>query len=135
MIETFMYHWIDNNLINLLMNYLNLIRKAMQKQLHTSVLYNRCLRCSRFQMFFLIGVLKNFVIFKGKYLFWSLFLIKLTPKAPKRLQYSSFLVNIAKILRTPFLWNTSSGCTCCFKKFVDSQENNSGGGLIHLPFK
>ena len=55
----------------------------MQKQL-TNVLQNSCLRCSRSQMFFKIGVLKNFVIFTGKYLCWSLFLIKLTPKTPKR---------------------------------------------------
>ena len=75
---------IDNNLIvhNLLINYLNLIKKLMQKQLLTSVLQNSCLRCSRSQMFFKIGVLKNFVIFTGKYLCWSFFLIKLTLKTP-----------------------------------------------------
>ena len=37
-------------------------------------------------MFFEIGVLKNFAIFKGKHLCWSLFLIN--------------IVNIAKYLRT-----------------------------------
>ena len=51
----------------------------------TSALWNSCLRCSRPQMFLKIGVLKNFVIFTGKYLCWSLFLIQLTPKTPKRL--------------------------------------------------
>ena len=50
-----------------------------------SVLDNSCLRCSRSQMFWKIGVFKNFVILTGKYLCWSLFLIKLTPKTPKRL--------------------------------------------------
>ena len=35
------------------------------------------LRSSCLQMFFKIGVLKNFAIFTGEYLFWSLFLIKL----------------------------------------------------------
>ena len=34
-------------------------------------------RSSRSQMFFKIGVLKNFAIFTGRHLFWSLFLIKL----------------------------------------------------------
>ena len=34
-------------------------------------------RSSRSQMFFKIGVLKNFAIFTGKHLRWSLFLIKL----------------------------------------------------------
>ena len=31
------------------------------------------------QMFFKIGVLKNFAIFTGKHPWWSLFLIKLKP--------------------------------------------------------
>ena len=47
-------------------------------------------------MFCKIGVLKNFVIFRGKYLCWCLFLIKLTPKTTKRLQRRCFLVNTAK---------------------------------------
>ena len=127
---------IDNNLIvhNLLINYLNLIKKLMQKQLLTSVLQNSCLRCSRSQMFFKIGVLQNFVIFTRKYLCWSVLLIKLTPKTHKRLQHRCFLVNIAKFLRTPFLRNSTGGCFCCFKSFVYSQGNFSGGGLIHLSF-
>ena len=33
------------------------------------------LRSSRSQMFFKIGVLKNFANFTGEYLYWSLFLI------------------------------------------------------------
>ena len=71
--------WIDNNLIvhNLLINYLN--KKASAEA--------------------------NLVIFKKKYLYWSL-----------------------------FLRSTSGGCLCCFKKIVHSQENISGGGLIHLLF-
>ena len=52
-------------------------------------------------MFFKIGVLKNFAILTGKYLRWSLFLIKLTPKTPKTLQHRCFLVNIAKFYGTP----------------------------------
>ena len=119
---------------NLLINYLNLIKWLMRKQLLTSVLWISCLRCSRSQMFFKIGVLKNFLIFTEKYLCRSLFLIKLTPKTPKRVQHRCFLVNIAKFWRTPFLMNTSGGCFCCFKKFVHSQGNISGGGLIHLSF-
>ena len=69
----------------------------MEKQLLTSVL-----GCSRSHVFFKIGARKNFVVFTGKYLCWSLFLIKLTLKTPKRLQHRCFLVNIAKFLRTPF---------------------------------
>ena len=66
-------------------------------------------------MFFKIGALENFVIFKGKYLCWSLFLIKLTQKTSRRLQHRCFLVNIAKFLRIPFLRNSSGGCFCCFR--------------------
>ena len=63
-------------------------------------------------MFFKIGVLKNFVIFTGKYLYWRLFLIKLSPKS---LQHRYFLVNIAKFLRTPFLRKTSVAASAVLK--------------------
>ena len=46
---------------NLLMNYLNLIKESIQKQLLTE------------HMFFEIGDLKNLAIFRGKHLSWSLF--------------------------------------------------------------
>ena len=54
-------------------------------------------RFSRSQMFFKIGLLKNFITFTGKQLCWSFNLIK------KRLQYRCFPVNIVKYLRTAFL--------------------------------
>ena len=75
---------IANNLIvhNLLINYLDLIKESIQKQLLSE------------KMFFEIGVLKNFAIFRGKHLCWILLLIKL--------QAGNFPVNIAKFLRTPF---------------------------------
>ena len=78
------FDWIVNNLIvrNLLMNYLNLIKESMQKQLLTE------------QIFFKIDVLKNFAIFRGKHQCWSVFLIKF--------QASNFPVNIAKFLRAAF---------------------------------
>ena len=40
-------------------------------------------RSSRLQMFFKIGVLKNFATSTGKHLFWSFFLIKLRVWRPK----------------------------------------------------
>ena len=64
-------------------------------------------------MFFTTVALKNFAIFTGKHLYWSLFLIKLKAKAyksiKKRLQHRYFPVNIRKCLRTaffmePFRW-------------------------------
>ena len=60
------FDWIANNLIvrNLLVNYLNLVKESIQKQLLTE------------QMFFETGVLKNFAIFRGKHLWWGLSLMK-----------------------------------------------------------
>ena len=43
------------------------------------------LKSNRSQMFFRIGVLKNFAIFKGKQLSWSLFLIKSQTSKPANL--------------------------------------------------
>ena len=53
------------------------------------------------QMFFKIGALKNFAIFTGKCLCWSLFLIKLQAYnfIKKRFQHRGFPMNIAKFLR------------------------------------
>ena len=69
---------------------------------HIAKSSSETLRSSRFQMFFKIGVLKNFS---------SPFLIKLGPwrlafLLKKRFQHRCFPVNIAKFLRTAFLWNT-----------------------------
>ena len=82
--------------------------------------YSRsCSRCkcrsSRSQMFFKIGVLRNFAIFTVKQLCWSLFLIKLQDRSScnfikKRLQHRCFPVNTANFLRTPILQNSSEGC-------------------------
>ena len=53
------------------------------------------------------GVLKNFVIFTGKHLCWSLFLIKLQACKfiEKRLQHWCFPLHVKKFLRTPILKN------------------------------
>ena len=50
-------------------------------------------------------VLKNFVIFTGKHLCWSLFLIKLPACRfmEKRLQHWCFSLHVKKFLRTPIL--------------------------------
>ena len=55
-------------------------------------------RSSRLQIFFKIGVLKNFAIFAGKHLCLSLFLIKLREASAQ-----VFPVNIAKFFRAGFL--------------------------------
>ena len=53
------------------------------------------------------GVFQNFIIFTGKYLCWSLILIKLqTCKfIEKRLQHWCFPLHVKKFLRTPILKN------------------------------
>ena len=62
------------------------------------------LRSSRSQMFFKIGPVINFAIFKGNHMCWSLFLIKLQATLlKKRLQNRYVPGNIAKFLRTAFL--------------------------------
>ena len=52
------------------------------------------------QMFFKIGVLKNFANFRGKHLCWSFFVIKLQPK--NRPRHRFFPMKFANFLRTPF---------------------------------
>ena len=56
-------------------------------------------RSSRSQMFFKIGVLKNFAIFTGKSLCWSLFLIKLL----KRNSNTGFSCEKCNIFKNTFL--------------------------------
>ena len=68
-------------------------------------------KISRLQMFFKIGVLKNFAIFTGKNLCWGLFLIKLQVWGPealfkKRIQHSCSPVNIANFNNTFFYRTT-----------------------------
>ena len=59
------------------------------------------------QIFLKKGAFRNFAKFTGRHLCQSLFFNK-----EKRLWHSSFPVNFAKFLRTPFLHNTCGGCFC-----------------------
>ena len=67
-------------------------------------------------LFFKIGVLKNFAIFTGKHLHWSIIynkvaVLRLANLLKKRLQQRCFPANTAKFLRTTFLIdNTYAGC-------------------------
>ena len=67
------------------------LNETIQKQS-----FKQSLSKSHSQMFFKIGVLKNFAT--GKHLCWSLFLIKL-----KKRRRRYFPASIAKFLRTAFL--------------------------------
>ena len=71
-------------------------------------------RGRRSQMIIKIGARNDFAIFTGKHLCWSLFLITLQAVTSatllKKGSNTCFPVNIAYILRTAFLQNTSGGC-------------------------
>ena len=59
-------------------------------------------KSNHLQMFFKKGALKNLLIFTGKCLCWSLFLIKLQAYnfiTKQRFQHRTFPMNIAKVLR------------------------------------
>ena len=67
------------------------------------------------EVFYKKAVFKNFAIFTGKHLCWSLFLIKLQALwrgtlFKKRHQHRCFPINIAKFLRTPFWRTFANGC-------------------------
>ena len=70
-------------------------------------------RSSRSEMFFKVGILKNFAIFTGEHLCWSLFNkvagLNACNFLKKRLQCKCFPVNIAKFFKTSFsieqLWS------------------------------
>ena len=65
------------------------------------------------QIFFKTAVLKNFLMYTGKYLCWSRILIKFRYWRPaflfkKSLQHRCFYVKIAKFLKTAFSYKTCS---------------------------
>ena len=69
------------------------------------------------------GVLRNFAKFSGKHLYQSLFFNKVAGLSPatllkKRCWHRCFLVNFAKILRTPFLQNTSGRLLLCIEFLI-----------------
>ena len=78
-------------------------------------------RSSRSQMSFKIGVQKNFAIFIGKHLCWSLFLIQLQAWRPATLlkRDSNIVVcssQYREFFRTVFQKNTSGGCYWVYSK-------------------
>ena len=70
-------------------------------------------RCCRPEVFCRKSVLKNFAKFKGELLCQSLFFEKVAGLRPYFFfRHRCFHVNFAKLLRIPFLQNTSGGCFC-----------------------
>ena len=87
------------------------------------------------QMFFKIGALRNFAIFTGKYLCWSLFLIKFQALRPAILFKRDFNIGVfmwisRHFYEQLFLLNTSGGCFCQFDK-VTVQYCQSSLNQIH----
>ena len=81
-----------------------------------TVVRSRQQRCSETK-----GALRNFTKSTGKYLCQSLFFNRVAVLSPatilkKRFWYRCFPVNFPKVVRTPFLWNTSGrqllSCNC-----------------------
>ena len=72
---------------------------------------------SRTQMFFKTGVTRNFAIFTGKYLCWSLTACNfISTLSHKSLEHRWFLWKLRNFSENFFLWNTSSCCFCQFDK-------------------
>ena len=90
------------------------------------------LRSSRSQMFFKIGPVINFAIFKGNHMCWNLFLIKLQATLlKKRLQHRYVPGNIAKFLRllliSVYFSPSTRNCRAvpekkCFKTYYDLES-------------
>ena len=80
-------------------------------------------RSSRSQMLFKKGVLKNFAIFSGKHLCWSLFLINFIKK---RLQHRCFPANIVKFCRIAFFIEQLQWLLL----FVGKQGSRTGISLV-----
>ena len=96
-------------------------------------------KINRSQMFFIINGPKNFIIFTGKNLRWSLFLITLqafraATLLKKRLQHSFFPVNSAKSLKTAFLQNTCGGCFCTahYPSYIDKKIKSIFQIYVHF---
>ena len=92
-------------------------------------------RSSRLEVSYKKGVLKIFAKSHKSTSARVSFLIKLQASdcnfIKKRLRHKCFLVNSAKFLRTPFLWNTSGGCfwfqvyhVSCTDHFARSMSGN-----------
>ena len=84
-------------------------------------------KSSRSQIVFKIGVLKNFINFIGKYIYWNLFLIKLQAWRPATLlkrdsNTGVFLWNLQNFSEHFFLQNISGGCFCKKGDFCKNSE-------------
>ena len=92
------------------------------------IIYRVKVRNSRSQVFFRIGVLKNFAIFTGRHLCWSLFLMKSQAFRPASLLNRDFNIGV-------FLWILPEQCVFYEMKLFShlaSAKVNSDIKLIQL---
>ena len=99
------------------------------------------LKSSRSQVVFKIGILKNFAIFTGEHLCWTLFLMRpetFSLKAcnfiKKRLQHRYFLVNIVNFFKNSFFYRTPP-VAASKKLFINLQTLNKCSKEKHLTNK
>ena len=88
----------------------------MQKQLFTRILQNSCLRCSRSQMFFKIGVLKNFCNIHMKISVLESLFNKVDSKDIKKAQTQVFFCEYCEVFKSTFFTELLRWLFWCFKK-------------------
>ena len=81
------------------MKNINFLPEDIQKILSS---HKICGKYNEREVFYKKAVVKHFIIFAGKHLCWSLFLIKFIKK---NFQYRCFPVNMAKLLRASVLYS------------------------------
>ena len=84
---------------------------------------NMDVRRSRSQIFFKIGVLRNFAKFAGKHLIQSIFFNKVADPRSE-LRQRCFPVNFAKFLRTLFFYRTTTVTNARTWKVAVNNEQN-----------
>ena len=109
------------------------------------LLLNSRIRSNRLQMFFKIGVLKSFAIFRGKQLCWSLFLIKLQALVlqhylkEKRDPNTCISCEYCKIFKNSFFYRTllvaaSAESKICLWYYSHNVFNPNKVGLFERSF-
>ena len=93
-------------------------------------------RSSRPKMSCKKGVLKSFAKFTGKHLYQSLFFnkvvgLRFATLLKKRFWHRCFLVNFAKFLRTPFLYNTSGWLLLIARDMTKSLKTQKQMDMTH----
>ena len=105
-------------------NYFMSISKARSFNDFNYLLLHITSKSNQSHMVYKIGVLKNFIKFIGKQLFWIVFLGLRNATLPKeRIQHRCFPANIMKFFKNTFFTEKSQGeCFCIFFKIVSNRS-------------